>query len=199
MSITSVSSRSELDALNTMLLAVSQRPVDTYDTNANLHTINARNTLEDAYRRLLLRGWRWNTEVNKTLTRDGSNEITLAADILNVSRVRNTKYGHCLDIVAIGSKLYDRENNVFTFDKDKVADLVVSRAWSEVPPEAQEFVTYRATRLFVKNVLNDASIVEDLIEEEARAFRELERHESETGNINLLENNEAHFRRDRMI
>ena len=112
-------------------------------------------------------GWSFNTEIDVTLTRDGSNQISLPANVLRVDA--NIHQHPTIDPIQRGLKLYDRQNNEYEFDEDLICTVVYFREFDEIPEQARRYMTIKAARIFVDRLVGDDGLRTYTQQDEVRA------------------------------
>ena len=127
-----------LDAVNRVLQMLGEAPVNSLQGQFGLAK-QAEDSLNDVSRTIQTEGWSFNTDLEKKLERNSSNEIELSS---NVSRVvvDNLEYPD-IDVVQRGNKLYDRRNNRYTFDADLIVDMTTILEWDLLPEHARQYIT----------------------------------------------------------
>ena len=177
-----------LDAVNRVLQMLGEAPVNSLQGQFGLAK-QAEDSLNDVSRTLQTEGWSFNTDLEKTLERNSSNEIELSS---NVSRVvvDNLEYPD-IDVVQRGDKLYDRKNNRYTFDEDLIVDMTTILEWDLLPEHARQYITIKAGRQLQEAIIGSTDLTKlNLTQElEARsAFLEEETSKTEhsmlRGNLN---------------
>jgi hypothetical protein len=113
-SATAADAATTLDAVNEMLEALGEPPVDELDTDGTSDIAEAEAFLDRTRRRILTRGWNCNT-IEQDFTRDGNDQIPLT----DVLRIDTTE-----DYAIRDGYLYDLDNATLTFTDD-VDDLDV--------------------------------------------------------------------------
>ena len=177
-----------LEAVNRVLQMLGEAPVNSLQGQFGLAK-QAEDSLNDVSRTLQTEGWSFNTDLEKTLERNSSNEIELSS---NVSRVvvDNLEYPD-IDVVQRGNKLYDRRNNRYTFDEDLIVDMTTILEWDLLPEHARQYITIKAGRQLQEAIIGSSDLTKlNLTQElEARsAFLEEETSKTEhsmlRGNLN---------------
>ena len=177
-----------LDAVNRVLQMLGEAPVNSLQGQFGLAK-QAEVALNDVSRTIQTEGWSFNTDLEKKLERNSSNEIELSS---NVSRVvvDNLEYPD-IDVVQRGDKLYDRKNNRYTFDEDLIVDMTTILEWDLLPEHARQYITIKAGRQLQEAIIGSSDLTKlNLTQElEARsAFLEEETSKTEhsmlRGNLN---------------
>ena len=102
-----VAATTELESINIMLAAIGEAPVNSLTGTLPVDVKIAQTTLTEVNKEVQSEGWSFNTEIDVTLTRDGSNQISLPANILRVDA--NIHQHPTIDPIQRGLKLYDRQ------------------------------------------------------------------------------------------
>ena len=152
---------SKLQAVNRMLRAASELPVNSLDTSGVSDTDVAISILEERSISLQIEGKYWNTET-QTLLPDLDGKIALASNVLNVIPVnewanRNItmRAGFAYDI--------DENSNVFSDDTDGIDfQVVYNLPFADIPTYAQFLIADSAAREYQARVVGDANVDQNL-------------------------------------
>lgn len=144
----------ELEAINAMLAAVFESPVQTLDVTGIEDVAIAKRLLSDVVRKTLIKGTANNVEREVTLVRDSTtNKIPLPANVLFV----DSEPSDGADVVQRGGFLYDRENHTFNFTRNVVVKIFYHLEWADLPETIKYAAQVLAARRFQKHVLGDAN------------------------------------------
>lgn len=171
----------ELDAVNVLLMSIGQAPVNTLEVPGVKDVSFARLTLHNTSRQVQTRGWWFNRDLEVTLARDVSNEVPLAANILEVS---GSYVGD--QFVSRGGKLYDRVNQTFVFETAPVVNQTVFLAFEDLPQAARNYITHRAGRIFQSNFIGSPLLYNFTKELEVEAMTEMTRNDLRGKNLNVF-------------
>ena len=175
----------ELDAINTMLTTIGESPVNSVNSST-ADTRIAQLILGEVDRATQIRGWNWNTEKEVTLTRNGSNEIVLANNVVRVD-VSRQEYPD-VEVVQRGNRLYDKKNKTFIFSKNLKGELVYLLPFTDLPEQARYYIVVRSARLFQQRMIGDSTGSAFSAEEETTALMALQDSEDETADHNIFNN-----------
>ena len=114
MSITAATT--ELEAINIMLAAIGEAPVNSLLGTLPVDVKIAQNLLTEQSKSVQSEGWSFNTEYNVELTRDAANKINLATNVLRVDV--NINDHPTIDAVQRGLKLYNRLKHCLLYTSD---------------------------------------------------------------------------------
>ena len=175
----------ELDAINTMLTTIGESPVNSISAST-ADTRIAQLILQEVDRATQIKGWNWNTEKDVPLTRNGSNQIVLSANVVRVD-VSRREYPSVV-VVQRGNKLWDKKNKTFTFTADLKGEVVSLLPFTDLPEQARYYIVVRSARLFQQRMIGDATGSAFSAEEETTAYMALNDSEDETADHNIFNN-----------
>ena len=179
-----VAATTELESVNIMLAAIGEAPInkltDTLPVDARL----AQSTLTEVNKEVQSEGWSFNTEIDVTLTRDGSNHVAISTDTLRIDP--NIHQHPTIDAIQRGLKLYDRLNNKYEFDEDLICTVVYFRTFDEIPEPARRYITIKAARVFVDRLVGDQGLRTYTQQDEIRARSILMETDLANGDHNIL-------------
>jgi len=179
-----VAATTELEAINIMLAAIAEAPINSLTGTLPVDAVTARSTLAEFNKEVQSEGWSFNTEIDVTLTRDGSNQISLPANVLRVDA--NIHQHPTIDPIQRGLKLYDRQNNKYEFEEDLICTVVYFRAFDEITEQARRYINIKAARVFVDRLVGDQGLRTYTQEDETRARTILTETDYANADHNLL-------------
>ncbi len=179
-----VAATTELEAINIMLAAIGEAPVNKLTGTLPVDVAIAQSTLVEINKAVQAEGWSFNTEIDVTLTRDSANQIILPTDVLRVDA--NIHQHPTIDPIQRGLKLYDRLNNTFIFEEDLICTVVYFREYSEIPEPARRYIVIRAARIFVDRLVSDEGLRTYTQQDEVRARAVLMETDLNNGDHNIL-------------
>ena len=179
-----VAATTELEAINIMLAAIGEAPINSLTDTLPVDARTAQNTLTEVNKEVQSEGWSFNTEIDVTLTRDGSNQINLPINVLRVDP--NIHQHPTIDPIQRGLKLYDRQNNKFEFDEDLICTVVYFRDFNEITEQARRYINIKAARIFVDRLIGDQGLRTYTQEDETRARAILTESDYANADHNLL-------------
>jgi len=175
----------ELDAINTMLTTIGESPVNSVNAST-ADTRIAQLILQEVDRATQIKGWNWNTEKDVPLTRNGSNQIVLSANVVRVD-VSRSEYPR-VEVVQRGNKLGDKKNNTYTITADLKGEVVSLLPFTDLPEQARYYIVVRSARLFQQRMIGDSTGSAFSAEEETTAYMALNDSEDETADHNIFNN-----------
>tara|TARA_R100000781_G_scaffold113335_1_gene81605 strand:+ start:420 stop:1028 length:609 start_codon:yes stop_codon:yes gene_type:complete len=180
----SVAATTELEAVNIMLAAIGEAPINSLTGTLPVDARLAQSTLTEVNKDVQSEGWSFNTEIDVTLTRDASKQVALSTDVLRVDP--NIHQHPTIDAIQRGLKLYDRLNNKFEFDEDLICTVVYLRTFDEIPEPARRYVIIKAARVFVDRLVSDQGLRTYTQQDETRARAILMETDLANGDHNVL-------------
>ena len=106
-----IAATTELEAINVMLGAIGEAPINSLTGTLPVDVRNAQSILNEVSKEVQSEGWSFNYEYDVVLTRDAGNSVALPTNVLRVDvSVANHPD---IDPVQRGLKLYDRKNHTF--------------------------------------------------------------------------------------
>ena len=184
----SLTATTKLEAVNTLLTAIGEVPVNSL-TSGLVDAETAETILDSVSREVQSQGWNFNTDYEREFTLDSNKQIVLPPDILRIDMAerRTTE----LDVVARGSKLYNRATNSFYFDASISSvkmNAVVLLNFDDLPEAARRYVTIRSTRIFQDRVVGSETLHAFHQRDELVALVELKDADSEVSDHNIFDN-----------
>lgn len=173
---------SELEAINEMLAAISESPIQSLTDTGLADVAGASQRLRTASRDLQARGWSFNTEKNRLMARSVDGFLLVPSNALQVdiSRIE------CRNGVQRGARMFDTDNNTFVWDRDMKMDLVLFLPFEDLPEHARALILIRACRTFAHTQMPGADTERYTKEDEARALVSFRRIENRIADHNVL-------------
>jgi len=180
-----VAATTELEAINIMLAAIGEAPVNSLTGQVPVDVRIAQSTLIEVNKRVQSEGWSFNTEIDVTLSRnDTTKQIVLSTDILRIDA--NIHQHPTIDPIQRGLKLYDRLNNRYEFDEDLICTVVYFRPFTELTEPARSYINIKAARVFVDRLVSDDGLRTYTEQDETRARAILMETDLSNGDHNIL-------------
>ena len=179
-----VAATTELECINIMLAAIGEAPNNSLIGTLPVDARIAQSTLTEVNKSVQSEGWSFNTEIDVTLTRDGSNQINISTNVLRVDA--NIHQHPTIDPIQRGLKLYDRQNNKYEFEEDLICTVVYFRAFDEITEQARRYINIKAARVFVDRLVGDQGLRTYTQEDETRARTILTETDYANADHNLL-------------
>lgn len=172
----------ELAAVNDMLAAIGESPVNSLEGDANADVANARRILNNVNREVQSKGWTYNIVEGETLIPDVfSGYIPYMSDYLRLTVAGGTPY------VRRGENLYDRVSRTDVFTNPVQVDLIRLKDYSEMPECFRNWIVVKASRRFNMFFFGAGEIEGHLAEQEAEHYRACMEYELDFGDFNMLD------------
>ena len=135
-----------LGAINRMLQAAGEQPVNTLVSDGTNDVSLAESVLDDSIKEILSQGLNFNTEV-KDLYKDASGQIILSDRILYVTPWGKDMYRK---LTQRGNLLYDLSENRTTFPDEEFVTVKITYDWpyEDVPTDIQLWIADHAARVY---------------------------------------------------
>lgn len=179
----------ELEAINTMLSVIGERPVNSLMDALPADVSLAQSILAETTREVQLNGWHFNSEENYTLLRNSKGEIILPPGIFRVSLTEPDSR----DVVQRGNRLYDRENHTSIFTEDVEATIHTILAFDALPEAFRWYVTVRAARKFQDRAVGSSELHSFTEADEMRAKITAEREDTEVARTSMAKGEATTF------
>lgn len=174
----------ELSAVNTMLAAIGEAPVNTITDSPSADVALAKNRLSVVSRLIQSGNWHFNSESEFPLTRDiTTNKIALPA---NTIRVDSAPSEYAVDWIQRDGFLYDRENHTFVFTKNVKVDIAFLLPFDSLPEQARYYIAVKAARQFQASVVGSAILEQFTKQDEMEARMTFMDMEADTADHNML-------------
>lgn len=183
----------DLEAVNTILSAIGEAPVNTLTGTLPIDATQAQNLLKEISREVQAAGWHFNSFYDYTLSQDGDNKIPLAANIMRVDLDINKYSPTNYDIIKRGDFLFNKKDNTFVFDKALDAKVILFLPFTELPENARRYITVRAARIFQDRLLGANTLHGFQAVDESNAFAVLKQEEADTADHNIFNNNDSYY------
>lgn len=194
----------KLDAINEILTRGGLRPVPTLDTAGRSDAALAEMILDEMDVKIQGNGgcgWSYNVRENVELEYDGDGYVLTPAGTI---WIRSGGQDYWRDLVQLGGKLYDRDNNTDVFTANVYCDYCLRYEFECIPYEIQQYLVLRSAQEFVQRhgeqFLGRGGMITrmQLLQQPLReSRRDAKRFEANTGSHNVLATDEHHNRMGR--
>jgi hypothetical protein len=173
-----------LQAINTMLSAVGEPPVNALTTQ-RADSLIAQTIIEEVCREVLTYGWHFNTEDNVVLEPEsGTNYIYIGDSVTRVDM--DTAY-QTYDVVIRGNRLFNRKTNSYEFYEQIKVSRVILMDFDDMPETAKRYVTVRAARIFQDRMVGAQTLHAFTAQDEISALARLTEYESDIGDYTIFD------------
>ena len=185
MSTTTYAHTTLLEAVNTLLMAIGESPVNRVDSPGVVEAVQAKAVILEVNRAVQSRGWHFNTRRGIDLLPQSFAPffIYVPENTLSVDTVLEDRW---IDVVLHGNKLYDSVNDTYEFTRPLKVDLVSLLPFENIPQQARHYVTIRAARIFQGRAIGSTELDSLSEADEIRAFRDLHAMETRRAGYNAL-------------
>lgn len=172
----------ELAAVNDMLAAIGESPVNSLEGDANADVANARRILSNVNREVQSRGWTYNILEGEELVPDAfSGQINFMSDYLRMTVAGGTPY------VKRGEFVYDRVAKTDVFTGPITVDLIRLKDYNEMPECFRAWIVTMASRRFNMFFFGAGEVEGHLQAEEEKFYRACMEYEMDFGEFNMLD------------
>ena len=170
----------KLTAVNDVLTSLGMGPVTALGTT-RAGTL-AEQVLDSESALVQSEGWHFNTEYDVELTPDVSDNIIVPTDALSIDAHKVSE-----DVTQVGTKLFDLEDNSFTFTSKINVDIVRFRDITDLPQPARAYIVARAARVYQDRFLGSSELGNRLLRDEFDARNRLITYEAEVGDFTAFD------------
>jgi len=175
----------KLDAVNTMLTAIGESPINQLGGATTVDADIAEQTLDQVSRDVQSIGWHFNTDKEFPLVRDMDNKIPVTDDIV---RIDVSKYDYpSVDVAQRGSFLYDRKNHTYEFSADLTGEIVRIFDWTYLPQPFRSYITIKAARILQTKMVGSDTLHNQLAADELSALSILKEFEADTADYSIFD------------
>jgi hypothetical protein len=184
----SLTSMTEIEAVNEMLMRANLAPVNSLDTSGGIDVEKAKKILHATNRSVQMRGWAFNTDLCLELSPDTNDQVILPQNTLKVDAAGPDAYQKVTARDGILRKV-DRYSggDATEFTSSVRVDIVYFLEFAEIPTSAQWYITLLASKRFAGASLASSFLEQTLAQEVARALVDLEEAEGEEADFNMLD------------
>lgn len=179
---------SELEAVNAMLLSIGQAPVNTLNVSGLTDVSVARDKLSEVTRRVLSRGYSFNTDDGYPLSPDAEGIILIPKGALKVKPSGTTK-ASIRQHPTKGRALWNSDMLTWVFAAPEACQVTWGFTFEELPETARCYIATAAGREFQARIVGSQILDSFLDEDVQRAWLLLEREERASRKTNLFRNN----------
>jgi hypothetical protein len=182
----------ELEAVNAMLAAIGEAPINSLSQSGLVDAAIAQTILGQVSREVQSRGWQFNSEREYPLPAAVDGTVPLPTNTLQVSVASSQKSQ--FDLAWRAGKLYDRIAHTFVIGQTIKVDITFLLTFEDMPEAARWYVTMRAARQFISKTVGSDSLVGFELRDESDALAVLKEAEGETADHNILTGNYSVYR-----
>jgi hypothetical protein len=175
----------KLAAINEILVSVGETPALTLVSGA-ADTTAAETVLDAETRKVLARGWSFNTEEDVEFTPDVSGFLAYPADAIQVDEMPSERRD--VQLVKRGTRLMNKTGNTFVFTGPVQCKVIRLLPFDDIPYHVQRVITAQAAKYYNRAYVGSGALDSAAGDELIMAVGAHEDAESETDDLNMLEN-----------
>lgn len=182
----------KLEAVNTMLGYLSESPVNSIADSSSLPPMAAlaKGILEEVSREVQSQGWHFNTATDYTLEANVSGEFVVPDNTMEVDAVDPS-----VDVIQRNTRLFDRTNQSFEFEKDMMkVNITFLLDFEDLPEQARRYISIKAARALSNRVVGSREIEALILRDELFAKAQLDDAEYSTSDRTIYDNYDAYSR-----
>lgn len=173
----------ELDAVNHIITAIGESPINTLENCTNVDVINAYRILLDTNRQFQSRGWSFNMISSITLNPDTyTKRILWRSDLLMFKASDGNRY------VKREGYVFNFTEQTFLFSGVLEGSAILLTEFEEMPEQAKEYIKAQAARRFQATYLGDSTLSEELNRQEQEKWGLFNEYEMDMNNYNIYTN-----------
>jgi len=182
---------SELDAVNTILLAIGSAPVNSIAGVVSADVAMARTVLEEAKLDTLLQGWSFNTEYDWVLNPRPDGRIVVPPAALRVDLT--DYYDRSTDPVQRGQWLYNRKTRSYTWGSSITCNMILDLEWDELPQVCRRYIAALASRKMLSRVDGDQVAIRMAQMDELSALANMRQYQVDTQDATIFDAATSHW------
>jgi hypothetical protein len=179
----------ELDAVNSMLGAIGEAPINTLTNLSPGDAAVAYNLLNETSREVLTSGWTFNTDYEFPILPDSNGKIKKPTNAVRIYIANSMEPNY--DMVERQGFMYDRakKTNVFPVGTAIKFNIVWLFTFEDCPEEFRHYITVRAGRKFLDRTVGNQDLHGFSASDELTALAALKDFETESSDLNILTGN----------
>ena len=182
-----LASTTKLNAINTILSAVGEAPVNSLTGSLTADVRLAESILDETSREVQSVGWHFNTEKDVPLTPNSEDEVNIGTNIVRVD-LEDSNINSNYDIVIRGTRLYNRKKLTYTFTATLKYTVVYLLEFSDLPENARRYVMIRAARIYQDRLIGSEKHSMFTRADEQQALFSLRDYEMESADYSIFDN-----------
>lgn len=174
--------QAELEAVNDILGAIGESPVNTLEGDANVDVVNARRILAQVNRIEQARGWTFNIEEDAVLSPDVySGLIPFMNTYLRLDGADGTNYTNRSGYV------YDKTNKTDRFTSPITVTLIELKTFDEMPEVFKRYIVTKAAKRFNIQFFGDGDVDTTLSNDLIDLTQMINEYELDYGGFNAFQ------------
>jgi len=182
-----LASTTKLNAINTILSAVGEAPVNSLTGSLTADVRLAESILDETSREVQSVGWHFNTEKDVPLAPNSEDQVVLGTNIVRVD-LEDSNVDSNYDIVIRGTKLYNRKKLTYTITATKKYTVVYLLDFTDMPENARRYIMIRAARIYQDRLIGSEKHSMFTRGDEQQALIALREYEMESADYSIFDN-----------
>lgn len=174
----------ELSAVNQILGAVGQAPINTLD-ETNPETAIVYEVLVSVNREIQAEGWAFNRELEYPFAPDTNQEILLPGNLLQIV-LSDLPENRGVDVVPRDGKLYNKTDHTFTWDRTVKCNVTWLFDFKDTPQPFKDYVIARSSVIASTRIISDREQFALLKDREQSARAMVLQYECEQGQYSMF-------------
>lgn len=174
----------ELSAVNQILGAVGQAPINTLD-ETNPETAIVYEVLVSVNREIQAEGWAFNRELEYPFMPDTNQEILLPGNLLQIV-LSDLPENRGVDVVPRDGKLYNKTDHTFTWDRTVKCNITWLFDFKDTPQPFKDYVVARSSVIASTRIISDREQFALLKDREQSARAMVLQYECEQGQYSMF-------------
>lgn len=182
---------SELQAINTMLSAIGEAPINTLEPTSETADVSlAKNLLIEVSRETQSAGWHFNRETDVTLSPTVDDEILIPTSAARIDVEPSNSSGGTgyIDYIQRGDRLYDKTNHTYTISSSLKCTIIYMLSWDELPQTARHYIMIKSARRLQDRVVGSGDHHTFNQTDEYQALIAFRAAEAQEGDFTIFDN-----------
>lgn len=185
MEVNSLTPTTELGAVNDMLSAIGETPIDSLEVGTIADAEIAQRILNTTSRSVQSKGLHSNTEKSYRLNPNTDGELWLPANTLRVDEMFPQE-NPFRDLVQRGNRLYDRSEQTYKVNEPVDLEIILMLPFDQLPEATRHYVTIKAARILHDRTLGDQAGHQFTKQDEMEAKAAFKKAELSTKDVTML-------------
>lgn len=178
----------ELEAVNTMLSAIGEAPVVDLDASPAMAEVAlARAILAETSKKVQVRGWNFNQELEYPLAIDGSGFINVPTNCVR-AKISDSLFSKYPNLTLRGTKVYNQDTHSYVFTETLKFSLILYLDFDSLPEMARSYIAVRAARILQDRFETSETLHAYTEADEMQALADLKEYEGDTANYSIFDN-----------
>lgn len=179
----------ELEAVNTMLSAIGEAPVNSLDTASGMVEVSlARAILAETSKKVQVRGWQFNQELEYPLVPDGvTGNISVPSNCVR-AKISDCQFSKYPNLTLRGLRIYNQDTQSYVFTETLKFTLIIYLDFDSLPEMARSYIAVRSARILQDRFETSDALHGYTEADEFQALADLKEYEGDTANYSIFDN-----------